>query len=244
MVIDSKKYMIELWNSIQSRTSTPQWIRQEITDVAALSKSYDTVILTCGASIANLWSTDTTSSNNNNNNNSNNINSNVLLENIKLVRGQSLHFQTNTKENDTIIEDSGQNNIHPILCGEYIVPQLDGTLICGATHEYSDAWDILNAPPDMSTACDLLNDKISYLYPPMNTVALVGCSAGTRVNSKRTHLGKIPMIGRHPEYSNVWVLTGLGSRGLLYHAYLGEVLVSAIIANDDSILPQEVRLRA
>jgi len=41
--------------------------------------------------------------------------------------------------------------------------------------------------------------------------------------------------------SRVWVLTGLGSRGLIHHAYLADCLARALLDDDDSNLPPEAR---
>jgi hypothetical protein len=41
--------------------------------------------------------------------------------------------------------------------------------------------------------------------------------------------------------SRVWVLTGLGSRGLIHHAYLADCLARALLDDDDNHLPREVR---
>lgn len=38
-----------------------------------------------------------------------------------------------------------------------------------------------------------------------------------------------------------WLYTGLGSRGLLYHALMAELLVAAIRADDDEVLPAALR---
>ena len=38
-----------------------------------------------------------------------------------------------------------------------------------------------------------------------------------------------------------WVVGGLGARGLVYHAWLGEHLARAVLARDESLLPVELR---
>jgi hypothetical protein len=37
-----------------------------------------------------------------------------------------------------------------------------------------------------------------------------------------------------------WAVTGLGARGLVYHAWLGTVLANAVIADDESVLAPEL----
>ncbi len=33
-------------------------------------------------------------------------------------------------------------------------------------------------------------------------------------------------------------MTGLGARGLVYHAWLGQLLAEAVVADDEALLPQ------
>lgn len=64
-------------------------------------------------------------------------------------------------------------------------------------------------------------------------------SSGYRLLLKRTHHGRLPMCGillpsvknqsQDKNLSEVWALGGFASRGLLYHAYLGETLAKSII---------------
>ena len=38
-----------------------------------------------------------------------------------------------------------------------------------------------------------------------------------------------------------WLLAGLGARGLTYHAWLGRHMAAAVLADDESLLPRELR---
>lgn len=38
-----------------------------------------------------------------------------------------------------------------------------------------------------------------------------------------------------------WVFVGLGARGLVYHAWLAQLLAAAVVADDESLLPPELR---
>ena len=49
-----------------------------------------------------------------------------------------------------------------------------------------------------------------------------------------------PMVGRLKD--NIWVCTALGSRGLLYHALVGELLTEAVLSDEPSKLPLEFNL--
>jgi len=37
-----------------------------------------------------------------------------------------------------------------------------------------------------------------------------------------------------------WLIGGLGSRGLIYHGWLGERIAAAVTARDASLVPQEL----
>jgi glycine/D-amino acid oxidase-like deaminating enzyme len=45
----------------------------------------------------------------------------------------------------------------------------------------------------------------------------------------RNQLGRTPTAGKHSEYDNVWLIGGLGSRGLLYHALLARLVIQAVV---------------
>jgi glycine/D-amino acid oxidase-like deaminating enzyme len=56
----------------------------------------------------------------------------------------------------------------------------------------------------------------------------------------RRHAGKLPLLGRLHNTPNAWLIGGLGARGLVYHAFLAKMLVSAIVADDESMLLDEL----
>jgi glycine/D-amino acid oxidase-like deaminating enzyme len=76
-------------------------------------------------------------------------------------------------------------------------------------------------------------------------------SWGVRAAPPRSHRGPLPFVGRldlpmlastseHPARPAVWLLAGLGSRGLVYHAWLAERLAQAVLSGDASELPREL----
>lgn len=69
----------------------------------------------------------------------------------------------------------------------------------------------------------------------MNCLEVIDCKAALRVVPKGHYF---PIAGRVKD--NLWVLTGMGSRGLLYHAYLGKFLAEAILTGDDCEIRQIV----
>lgn len=252
-IVHVPTYLKELWKYIsENEMLDAKWITSSIEekDIKYLSERHDTVFMTCGAGISSLWPTE--------------CNKSFPLP-LKLVRGQSLvypqiperirpKYDISTTPGDSGVTAEFACSIplrHALLCGEYVVPTLGEELICGATHEYGDgSFESLNAPPTSTSSSSSCGDrhlmelieKVQHIYPILKDLSPVRTLAGIRVNSQRSHLGKTPLLGRHPIYRNVWIMTALGARGLVYHAYLAELLVRASLMNDESIIPKEIRL--
>ena len=149
---------------------------------------------------------------------------------MTLVRGQNIMFDGQANRQ---LEEAR-------ICGEYVVPVGGGVLLCGATHEYSEKE--LHSSPDLEVALGALLPSLEMIYPPLKSCVPLRAVAGVRVAAPRTHLGKIPLIGRHPEFENVSFLTGFGSHGLIHHALLAKMLVAAVLdGNGFESLPPEVR---
>ena len=128
-------------------------------------------------------------------------------------------------------------------------------LMCGSTHEHitPEEYESSNGTSEQSTctvtsakaAVGLLGSKITRLYPPLaesfanNDMQPLAGMAGTRVVTQRSELGRLPVVGRLPGYNkrNVWVVTGFGARGLIFHALTAEYLYNAILSNDDNCIP-------
>ncbi|MCB1085358.1 MAG: FAD-binding oxidoreductase [Chlamydiia bacterium] len=101
----------------------------------------------------------------------------------------------------------------------------------GSTYEH----EYVTESPCMGTATDLIFGQISQFLPSYASFEVEGCHAEIRVANKK---GYHPLVGKLEE--GLYVMTGMGSRGLLYHAYLGKRLAASIMK--DSALPQEVAL--
>lgn len=89
----------------------------------------------------------------------------------------------------------------------------------GSTYER----EFKNTLPDPAKALPL-KEKVACFYPPARDFEVVEIKSGVRIS---------PMSGYHPIVAKVsnkaWVFTGLGSRGLLYHALLGKALAETIV---------------
>jgi len=99
----------------------------------------------------------------------------------------------------------------------------------GSTYER----DFMTEEPCLGTATDLIFKRIGQFIPSHSSFKVQGCFSEMRVsNPKRYH----PLIGKIGE--EVYVMTGMGSRGLLYHALLGKILAKAMMKGEE--IPQEV----
>lgn len=82
---------------------------------------------------------------------------------------------------------------------------------------------------DPFTAMSELSPKFSPLFPSLNNAKILNCRSGIRASTPN-HLPILEKVAK-----NVWVLTGMGSKGLLYHALMAEKL-SKLLLSDFSML--------
>ena len=143
----------------------------------------------------------------------------------------------------------------PCIVGDtWVAAQGCHNLVLGATKE----WDNCN----MSTlvkgeaaiaAFNQLSKKVATFYPPISNWLLQEAHAGVRAMAPSTPWGKLPLIGcideiinvkslRKLQYPYYWIFGGLGSRGLIYHAWLGKKIAEAIISRSEASLPKELLL--
>ncbi|GAX13514.1 hypothetical protein FisN_27Lu010 [Fistulifera solaris] len=143
---------------------------------------------------------------------------------MQLVHGQSLVIRCNNNNN---LKDA-------LLCGKYISPLKDPSLVLvGSTHEFRD--DLLS-PEEVIHE---LRERTSAVAPHLWEDYIVEkITKGTRVQSERGKHGRLPIVGKLPGNKQRWVLTGLSSRGLLYHALYGKMLAKAILQGSEDCLTE------
>src|SRR5262249_38150532 len=71
-------------------------------------------------------------------------------------------------------------------------------------------------------------------FPFPSSPEILGCKAGVRLIRKGHYVPIATKIEK-----KIWWFGALGSRGLLYHAYLGRKMAEAIIRDDGTLLPKE-----
>ncbi len=97
----------------------------------------------------------------------------------------------------------------PVNSQAYIVMNPDKkSCIVGATFEKK----FENEGPDLKTALDELRPKYVAMIPALANARIIDCRAGIRAATFDHH----PVVRQVD--ARTWVITGLGSKGLLYHA--------------------------
>ena len=98
----------------------------------------------------------------------------------------------------------------------------------GSTYENPDT------PLDTARAL-ALKEKIALFYPPARDFEVVETRVGCRIARDR---GYRPVVMKIDPKN--WVFSGLGSRGLLYHAWLGKALAEALMNDYEHLCPLDL----
>ena len=176
-----------------------------------------------------------------------------------LCRGQNLVYAAAPGNGLHKRSDSDTSPPAIMARGKYLVPMPDGArIIGGVTKEYApgdlanaaaaataaNAW--LQAPADITVARQALEAPLRELVArwqdahrtsvpsPRAPPEPIEAVAGVRALPPRRPEGSVPLIGQlavpdAPASTSVLYITGLGSRGLVYHAVMGKRLVEQIV---------------
>jgi glycine/D-amino acid oxidase-like deaminating enzyme len=99
----------------------------------------------------------------------------------------------------------------------------------GSTYERGEVDEI----PNPTLAEGILFPKIEQFFPAIRSFETVGCRAAMRLTRSGHYF---PVAAKIRE--GIYVLTAMGSRGLLYHALLGQKVAEAVLKKD-LILPED-----
>jgi glycine/D-amino acid oxidase-like deaminating enzyme len=102
--------------------------------------------------------------------------------------------------------------IHPLNSKAYLIMQENNTCLLGSTFEHTFTHPL----PDPAAAKKDLLPKIAPLYPDLNEV--LECRSALRASTP----ARKPLIQKVSP--KCWIYAGLGSKGLLYHAYYAKKL--------------------
>lgn len=119
----------------------------------------------------------------------------------------------------------------PVAGPTYLAPYAD-TLVVGASYERG----FPHTRPTQEVTRGILR-RAEALWPPLRTARIVQETAGVRVTTPGTRL---PSCGLLPGRNNIWLLTGLGSKGLLLGAYVGRQMPAYM--EDPARIPPELRV--
>jgi len=108
------------------------------------------------------------------------------------------------------------------------------TCYLGSTYEH----EFLTEKPCFGVAADLIYKQVGQFLPSYRSFKIKDCLSAIRVANRKSYHPIVDKLDK-----NQWVITAMGSRGLLYHSYLGEKLAHAVIKDDATLIPNEVRVK-
>lgn len=121
------------------------------------------------------------------------------------------------------------------------------SLYMGSTWE----WKSRNSSPNVSAdeAAEALKEllpKVCRIYPVVRDWTFIGARAGLRAMPPLTPHGSLPLLGcvnniiGLNQTCKYWLFGGLGSRGLLYHGWLGKLMAQAVLSCNEDLIPYEL----
>ncbi|KAH7675034.1 FAD dependent oxidoreductase domain-containing protein [Dioscorea alata] len=143
--------------------------------------------------------------------------------------------------------DEYRCNSPSILSDAWLSFQGPRTVLMGSTWDWSLKYYSSSVCEDESSmALQELLPKASAVYPSIREWTFIRARAGLRAMPPLTNLGSLPILGcvndavKPKNRCMYWLFGGLGSRGLLYHAFLGKLLARAVVSDDEMVLPPEL----
>ena len=121
----------------------------------------------------------------------------------------------------------------PLSGSGYIVADGDDLLL-GSSYEHG----VVSLEPNPEKTAEII-DKTSKLIPQIADSEILEVTTGIRITVPGTH--RLPMLGPLPNRKNVWLFTGLGSKGLLMAPLLSKNLLTWINAPES--LPDELLVK-
>uniref|UniRef100_A0A2P2KNH3 Oxidoreductase n=3 Tax=Rhizophora mucronata TaxID=61149 RepID=A0A2P2KNH3_RHIMU len=134
-----------------------------------------------------------------------------------------------------------------ILSNAWLSIQGTRSLYMGSTWEWKSRDSTPNvSAEEASKALQELLPKASTFYPGIKDWTFAGARAGLRAMPPKTAHGSLPLMGCVNDLvgkncsCKYWLFGGLGSRGLLYHAWLGHLMAQAVLSSDEQVFPFEL----
>ncbi|KAF8389176.1 hypothetical protein HHK36_025869 [Tetracentron sinense] len=163
---------------------------------------------------------------------------------LRTCRGVVAHLQL-PKD---IGEEYGEHS-PSILSDAWLAVRGPRSLVMGSTWEWrSRNYSPIVSAEEASNALQELLPKASSVYPDIQNWTFTRAMAGLRAMPPLTPLGSLPLLGCMDDVvggnhqCKYWFFGGLGSRGLLYHGWLGKLMAQAVISCNEDVLPSELTL--
>lgn len=142
---------------------------------------------------------------------------------LNFVKGQIVHFEA----------EESLNWDHAISARGYSIRRGDREITVGSTYEHN--FKDLNTSEE---SFEQVLNKLDLMLPKLTgKVKKIAQMAGVRVTTQN----RLPVIGEHPEVSNLFVYTGMNSKGFLFSHHVGSLLADHII--NDAPIPDEVSIK-
>lgn len=130
---------------------------------------------------------------------------------LKFMKGQSLYCR---KPSDLPPLD------HSVVAKGHVAIGPDPDYFClGSTYEHT----FTDVKPDIAVAKEKIYPQAETYFPRGSKIDVVSCHSGIRVVSLKSYHPIVERVG--PKH---FVMTAMGSRGLLYHSLLGKELAQEI----------------
>lgn len=227
VVVDAPRYLSALWDAcsiVASRgvAGTRAMFRTATVDnVEALYDEFDDVCLCCGAAVHALVNADDVP--------------------VQLQGGHVLVM----KPDDGALTTG-------ILGTTYVAPLGTSRAMVGPTKEYDATVEDARragvadrASTRGARAESALRDLALRAYAPTSAWDVVQLKYGVRANPPRSPAGALPLAGRTKTRAGgrwrPWFVAGLGARGLVYHALLARWVADAMLDDDITAIPEDVR---
>jgi glycine/D-amino acid oxidase-like deaminating enzyme len=112
----------------------------------------------------------------------------------------------------------------------YVIPIGDGFYRAGATY----SWSNIDEVPS-SEGLGQLKEKLEKLIRCDYEIVKHQAAVRPAIKDRR------PVIGRHPDFDNIWIFNGLGTKGALYSPYYGKQLSDAIVGGEPLDMEVDVK---
>ena len=153
----------------------------------------------------------------------------------KWENGKEKVVRTYADSNDTLnySEESFYESGELLYKGHYLIPRLDGHILCGSTIE-DTGFD--KSTTDQAT--ELLSYSAQNILPLLANYQPIRQWAGLRPASPNG----IPFIGKHPKLANLWINAGQFRNGLVLAPASAQLLVEQMLGIQTSINPMPYQI--